>query len=93
MLKTELIQAGYALGDDEPVQPLRRRPHWQILTVMQTQMIPESASPPGFGPLIRNFNVALEVGVIKPWLKRWELSLLPSVLIAICRCHHHSTVQ
>ena len=33
-------------------------------------MIPESASPTVFGLLTRNFNVALEVGVIKPWLKK-----------------------
>jgi uncharacterized membrane protein len=46
-------------------------------------MIAESASPTVFVLLTRNFNVALEIGVIKPWLKRWEQSLLPLVLVMI----------
>ena len=93
MLKAELIQAGYALGDDaEPVQVSSD----EVVLLADLNRDGDlndtrERTPTVFDLLIRDFSVALEVGVIKPWLKRWELSLLPSVLVAICRCHHPST--
>ena len=46
-------------------------------------MIPESASPPVFVPPTRNSKVTLEVGCVKPWLKRWGQPLLQMVPVVL----------
>ena len=46
-------------------------------------MIPESASPPFFVPPTRNSKVTLEVGGVKPWLKRRGQPLLPLIPVVL----------